>query len=86
MSLPVVAEHGFIIADEREVRAELNARLPAIKEAAVSPRRGPRRDPTAALAHSAPIGVCAFLTLWIALSAANAEPLACRCSSTRRRT
>ena len=37
VSLPVMAEHGFIIADEREVRAELNARLPAIKEAAVSP-------------------------------------------------
>ena len=35
-SLPVMAEHGFIIADEREVRAELNARLPAIEGAAVS--------------------------------------------------
>jgi radical SAM superfamily enzyme YgiQ (UPF0313 family) len=36
-SLPVMAEHGFIIADEREVRAELQARLPSIKGAAVSP-------------------------------------------------
>ena len=35
-SLPVMAEHGFIIADEQEVRAELQARLPAIEGAAVS--------------------------------------------------
>jgi anaerobic magnesium-protoporphyrin IX monomethyl ester cyclase len=36
-SLPVMAEHGFIIADEQEVRAELQARLPSIEGAAVSP-------------------------------------------------
>lgn len=36
-SLPVMAEHGFIIADEREVRAELHARLPAVEGAAVPP-------------------------------------------------
>ena len=35
-SLAVMAEHGFSIADEREVRAELRARLPSIKGAAVS--------------------------------------------------
>jgi hypothetical protein len=33
-SLPVMAEHGFNIADEREVRAELHARLPAVEGAA----------------------------------------------------
>jgi radical SAM superfamily enzyme YgiQ (UPF0313 family) len=36
-SLPVMAEHGFIIADEQEVRAELHARLPAVEGTAVSP-------------------------------------------------
>jgi radical SAM superfamily enzyme YgiQ (UPF0313 family) len=36
-SLPIMAEHGLIIADEREVRAELNARLPTIEGAAVAP-------------------------------------------------
>jgi len=36
-SLPVMAEHGIVIADEREVRAELKARLPSIEGAAVSP-------------------------------------------------
>jgi hypothetical protein len=35
-SLPVMAEHGVIIADEQEVRAELHARLPAIEGAAAS--------------------------------------------------
>jgi radical SAM superfamily enzyme YgiQ (UPF0313 family) len=36
-SLPVMAEYGFIIADEQEVRAELHARLPAIEGAAATP-------------------------------------------------
>jgi radical SAM superfamily enzyme YgiQ (UPF0313 family) len=36
VSLPIMAEQGFIIADEQEVRAELQARLPAIEDAAVS--------------------------------------------------
>jgi hypothetical protein len=31
-----MAEHGFIIADEQEVRAALQARLPAFEGAAVS--------------------------------------------------
>jgi radical SAM superfamily enzyme YgiQ (UPF0313 family) len=36
-SLPIMAEHGFVIADEREVRAELTARLPAIEATAAAP-------------------------------------------------
>jgi radical SAM superfamily enzyme YgiQ (UPF0313 family) len=35
-SLSIMAEHGFFIADEQEVRAELRARLPAKEGAAVS--------------------------------------------------
>ena len=36
-ALPIMAEHGIVIADERQVRAELKARLPSIEGAAVSP-------------------------------------------------
>ncbi|MGQ0833753.1 MAG: B12-binding domain-containing radical SAM protein [Gammaproteobacteria bacterium] len=36
-SLPVMAEHGFPIADEGEVRAELDARLPQVWRAAAQP-------------------------------------------------
>jgi radical SAM superfamily enzyme YgiQ (UPF0313 family) len=43
VSLPIMAEHGYFIADEREVRAELHARLPATGGAAAD-------SPAAALA------------------------------------
>jgi radical SAM superfamily enzyme YgiQ (UPF0313 family) len=43
VSLPVMAEHGYFIADEQEVRAELHARLPATGGAAAD-------SPAAALA------------------------------------
>jgi radical SAM superfamily enzyme YgiQ (UPF0313 family) len=33
-SLPIMAETGYVIADEREVRAELDARLPALPQEA----------------------------------------------------
>jgi radical SAM superfamily enzyme YgiQ (UPF0313 family) len=36
-SLPVMAERGIVIADENEVRAELAARLPRTRGAAISP-------------------------------------------------
>jgi hypothetical protein len=36
-SLPVMAERGIVIADENEVRAELAARLPRARGAAVAP-------------------------------------------------
>jgi hypothetical protein len=33
-SLPIMAEHGFFIAEESEVRAELYARLPTLRREA----------------------------------------------------
>jgi len=36
-SVPVLAEHGIAIADEREVRAELHARLPQARRAVAQP-------------------------------------------------
>ena len=66
-ALPIMAEHGQSIADESEVRAELYARLPAVRPEAAATRRRDGMKPSRAWSLLAPLAVCALLAGWIVL-------------------
>ena len=74
-AIPVLAEFGYCIADESEVRAELCARLPALQPEAARLGRGSDMSARRNGSLLAPLAVCALLAGWIALSVANSRAM-----------